>query len=130
MISRKNRFHGRGGLRRLQSSSRSVRGAAMALKYAPNERRREYRLAVVVSRKVSKSAVVRNRIRRRLYEHVRVLSGSFTAAHDLVLVVYDEKVATLPPDRLQAEIDKLFAKARLVPAGSPPHAIVEARKKT
>lgn len=130
MISRKNRFHGRGGLRRLQSSSKSVRGGTMALKYAPNERRREYRLAVVVSRKVSKSAVVRNRIRRRLYEHVRILSSNFTPAHDLVLVVYDEKVATMPPARLQTEVDKLFAKARLVPADSPTHAIVEARKKT
>lgn len=85
----------------------------MALRYLENNRRREYRLAVVVSRKVSKSAVVRNRIRRRLYESVRILSSEFTAPYDLVLVVYDEKLANVPADQLSGEVRKLVQKAGL-----------------
>jgi ribonuclease P protein component len=108
----------------MQARSKSVRGTTLALKYAPGERP-SYRLAVVVSRKVSKSAVVRNRIRRRLYERVRNLSSSFKAPYDLVLVVYDEKVATMPPEQLSAEVAKLCVKAKITPSSTPVRAIVD-----
>jgi ribonuclease P protein component len=127
MISYANRFHGRAVLRRLQTRSQSVRGQALALKYAPSTRD-SYRLAVVVSRRVSKSAVVRNRIRRRLYECVRHLSGTLQAPYDLVLLVYDERLAELPPAKLQAEVTKLFKKAKLTAVDRPRHGIVEAKE--
>jgi ribonuclease P protein component len=129
MISRTHRFHGRGGITRLYQNGKSVRGGALMLRYAPNIRRKSYRVAVVVSRKVSKSAVVRNRIRRRIYERVRILSGSFTEAYDLVFVAYDEKIADLPAAELAADIDRICKKARLVTANLGQHDIVEARKK-
>ena len=72
MISVRHRFHGYGSLRTVYQRGQTVRGPAITLKYRyRGPQRQPYRVAVVVSRKVHKSAVVRNRIRRRLYEIVR-----------------------------------------------------------
>jgi len=128
MIGRSNRFHGRSSIQRLQRGGKSVRSGVLALRFAPNLRRKSYRLAVVVSRKVSKSAVVRNRIRRRIYERVRILSSNFTAPYDLVLVVYDEQIATLSADALDAELHKIIRKAKLTSATPGQHAIVESKE--
>lgn len=76
-----------------------MRGPLCSLKHIRNERRQDWRLAVVVSKKVHKSAVKRNRIRRRLYEAVR-LQLSDAPAYDLVLTVFHEQVAEMPADEL------------------------------
>lgn len=128
MISRSNRFHGRGSIQRLYKTAKSARTGSLALRFAPNERRQSYRLAVVVSRKISKSAVVRNRIRRRLYEQVRILSGNFTAPYDVVIVVYDSAIADMNVAKLTTEVRDLFKKAKLIHAGPAPHDIVEPKK--
>lgn len=112
MIGRKLRFHGRGSLTYVYKRGKSVRTNLLSLKFAPNQRRRNYRLAVVVSRKVSKSAVVRNRIRRRLYEAVRKLYD-FPDVYDLVLVAYDEQLAEIPAADIEVQLKQLFKKAGL-----------------
>jgi ribonuclease P protein component len=71
MISRTNRFHGYSSLRNVYRHGSTARGPLFAVKAIANPKRRSYRLAVVVSRKVNKSAVARNRMRRRLYELAR-----------------------------------------------------------
>jgi ribonuclease P protein component len=53
---------------------------------------------------VSKSAVVRNRIRRRLYEIVRKNTQLITGAFDLVFTVYGEDVAKLSHANLQKTV--------------------------
>lgn len=102
-----------------------VRSGVFGLRYAPNSKRTSYRLAVVVSRKVSKSAVVRNRIRRRLYERVRILSNRLLDPYDLTIVVYDMQVALMPSDVLDAELAKLLARAKLNTTNSGAHDIVK-----
>lgn len=128
MIGRSNRFHGRGAIKRLHSGGKSVRTGSLALRYSPNPRRQSYRLAVVVSRKVSKSAVVRNRIRRRIYEHVRILFTNIAIPYDLVVMVYDEKLATVPADTLASEINGLFKKAKLGGPRPDRRVIVESKE--
>lgn len=125
MISRTNRFHGHGSLKYLYARGKTVRAASVSLRYCPNTRRQTYRLAVVVSRKVSKSAVVRNRIRRRLYEVIRNLSGDFTGVYDLTLLVYDEKVAELPHAQLVALVAGLLKKAGITTGKPHNRAIVK-----
>jgi ribonuclease P protein component len=100
----------------------------MALRYVSNQRRSSYRLAVVVSRKVSKRAVVRNRIRRRIYENVRILSSSFVSPFDLVIVAYDEKIAQIPAAELLQDITKLCQKAGVTAVQHQPRAIVEPKE--
>ena len=105
-----------------------VRSGSLGLRYAINTRRSQYRLAVVVSRKVSKSAVARNRIRRRVYEYVRILSTSFDEPYDLLLTVYDESMADVPGEALRQEVAKVLKKAKVITSGTPDHAIVEPKK--
>jgi len=128
MIGRSNRFHGRASIRRLQQSGQAARSGVFGLRYAANSKAGTYRLTVVVSRKVSKSAVVRNRIRRRLYERVRVLYSSTVAPYDLAIMVYSEQIATMPTDQLDGEVAKLFAKAKLTSAVPAGRAIVEPKE--
>lgn len=128
MIGRANRFHGRGSITRLYANGKTVRTGSLALRYTQNPKRRDYRVAVVVSRKVSKSAVVRNRIRRRIYEQVRILSGGFTAPYDLVFTVFEPKVATVVSSELAADIAKLCKKAGLTSVKPGSHGIVEPKQ--
>lgn len=103
MLSRTHRFHGYGSLRYVYRNGKVARGPYCLLKYAPNSRRSTYRVAVVVSKKVHKSAVVRNRIRRRIYEIVRTDLAP-NQPYDLVFTVFSEKLATLPADQLRKMI--------------------------
>ncbi len=101
MISATHRFHGRSSLRFVYQRGQTLRGGAVSLRHIRNERRDSYRVAVVVSRKVSKSAVVRNRIRRRIYEIVRKNSVQITGPYDLVFTVYSESAADMSHATLQ-----------------------------
>lgn len=47
------------------------------------------RFSVVVSKKVSKLAVVRNRIKRKIYDQVKDFPGS----HDIIIYAKDEKLS-------------------------------------
>lgn len=89
----------------------AVRGGQVSLRYAFNSRRTEYRVAVVVSRKVSKSAVVRNRVRRRVYEVIRKNASRITSPYDLVFTVYNEDVARMSHANLQRMILGLLERA-------------------
>jgi len=83
----------------------------LTLKYAES-RKPSYRLAVVVSKKVSKSAVVRNRIRRRIYEQVRREFQETPPRRpvDMVITVFDEGFKTMPAENLQAAVASLLKK--------------------
>lgn len=96
MIRKKHRFHGHNSLNYVYRNGQTVRGPLTAVKYALNTRRDTYRVAVVVSKKVHKSAVVRNRIRRRLYEQVRLISDQIVEPYDIVFTVFHDTIAELP----------------------------------
>jgi ribonuclease P protein component len=111
MIDKIHRFQGHGSLRFVYQKGKVVRGAYSALKYIANKRRTTYRLAVVVSRKVHKSAVVRNRIRRRIYEIIRLEAPRLCGPFDLVVTVYSEQLATMPADEIRQAIVSQLEKA-------------------
>lgn len=108
MIGVRHRFHGYGSLRGVYQRGKSLRGRFITLKFTNRDPRRPYRAAVVVSRKVSKSAVTRNRIRRRLYEIIR--QSDVASGLDLVFTVYDEKTAVLPAAELTQIVQGLLSK--------------------
>jgi len=117
MLSRAHRFHGYGSLKFVYRNGQVVRGPFCSLKYTPNNRRTAYRVAVVVSKKVHKSAVVRNRIRRRIYEIVHE-SVKPDQSYDLVLTVFSDQLAELPAVQLRKTILAQLRAARLEVAGS------------
>lgn len=114
MLTRRHRFHGLGSLNFVYRRGRTVRGKHMALRFVLNERRSEYRAAVVVSRKVNKSAVVRNRIRRRLYEQLRLQLPDNLEPYDLVLTVFSDRVAEEAPVKLRRDVKQLLKEAGLI----------------
>ena len=112
MLSRKHRFHGYHSLDQTYRSGKTVRGNLLALRYISNPRRSDYRAAVVVSKKVNKSAVGRNRIRRRIFEAVRLSPNLPQGGYDLVFTVYSADLINLPPAELTESINKLLAAAK------------------
>ena len=111
MILRLNRFHGHGSLRFVYMRGKTVRNNQLSLKYVLNNRRDTWRLAIVVSRKVHKSAVVRNRIRRRLYEIVRLNQDRIKEPFDIALIIFSPIIAELEQDKLEKQIIELFEQA-------------------
>jgi ribonuclease P protein component len=111
MIGIIHRFHGYNSLRNVYKRGQNIRGPLVSLRFAQRGPERPYRVAVVVSRKVSKSAVVRNRIRRRIYEVVRHSEADITPGTDLVFTVFNEKLAKMAGAELQATVSGLLQKA-------------------
>lgn len=72
--------------------------------------KQNYRAAVVVSKKVHKSAVVRNRIRRRIYEQVRLYMNNSPKLADMIFVVQNDKPAHVPSGELAEEVQQLLKK--------------------
>ncbi len=113
MLGRTNRFHGHGTVRRVYRLGRPTRTGLATLHVLRGDKVRHTRAAVVVSRKVDKSAVRRNRIRRRVYELVRAELPRISPPAELVITVYSADLATMPSAELQELIKTLFKKARL-----------------
>ncbi len=113
MLSYTNRFHGYGSVRRAYRLGKPVRSGMATLHILRNEKVKRTKVAVVVSRKVDKSAVRRNRIRRRVYEIVRADLPRIDRPTEIVITVYSAELATLPSDQLKDLIHELFNKAEL-----------------
>lgn len=111
MLSRKNRFHGHNALNFTYRKGRSVKDDLVSLKYTNNPKRRNFRVAVVVSKKVSKSAVKRNKIRRRIYQIVRDHSKRIKPSYDLVFTVYSLETYSLEYKQLEEIIKQLLERA-------------------
>lgn len=126
MISKQHRFHGYTSLSFVYRHGSTVRNQQLAIKYVRNGRLSSYRAAVVVGRKVQKSAVVRNLIRRRLYEIIRTHQAGIVEPYDLVLTVFSEQVAELPAAQLSAQIVGLLTEAGILKSvPEPPRVIVK-----
>lgn len=113
MISSKFRFHGHNSLRYVYSKGKAVRSQQFTIKYVPNTHRTHPRFSVVVSKKVIKSAVGRNRIRRRIYEYLRINTERLVEVHDIVIICTSAELRTLPYAQISEQLDSLFTKAYL-----------------
>lgn len=113
MIAKKYRFHSRGGVRYTYQNGKSIRGSRISLVFAENQRGKQ-RFAVVVSKKVLKSAVGRNRIRRRVYEAIRSQLPEIKKPVDCIFNIYNREVLDMDFDKLQKLIADLLKEAEIV----------------
>lgn len=113
MIATIFRFHGHNSLRYVYNKGKSVRTQLFTIKYVPNTRRTAPRFSVVVSKKVIKSAVGRNRIRRRLYEYLRLNTKRLNGNYDIVVICTSGELRTLPFEDISTQLNQLFEKASL-----------------
>lgn len=113
MLDKSHRFHGHGSLRFIYRRGKSVRNRDFLLRYTHNPRREHGRLAVVVSKKTAKSAVVRNRIRRRVYEVIRHELPKLKPQHDLVVTVFSADHFDSPSRQFTRQLRQLLKRADL-----------------
>lgn len=114
MLTKKLRFHGHGSLRFLYKNADAYRSRFFTVKAIQNPRRSSSRFSVVVSKKVHKSAVGRNRIRRRIYEILRQEIPNIVTNHDVAIIVTSGEVLALPHEELVAALQDLLAQAGVV----------------
>lgn len=72
-----------------------------------------FRAAVVVSRKVHKNAVVRNRIRRRVYDFLGRHQGSLKTG-DIVITVLDTRLESCSFEDLERDLKTALTKSVIV----------------
>ena len=112
MIAKKFRFHGHASLKFVFSRGQHARSRFFSVKWVKNPRRHQPRFAVVVSKKVFKSAVKRNRIRRRVYEIARPFLHDAPAI-DTVVSVFAPEVFDAPHDEITTQLLPLLHRAGL-----------------
>lgn len=108
MLAKRYRFHSRGGVKYTYKKGTTIRKPKISLIYAPNSRGHQ-RFGVVVSKKVLKPAVGRNRIRRRVYEALRLELPHFTANFDCLFIINNKDITTLPFTDLRKLIRELLS---------------------
>ena len=112
MLSKKYRFHSRGGVRYVYQKGKTIRRPKMSLVFVENTRGFT-RLSVVVSKKVEKSAVGRNRIRRRIYEALRLNMEDIPKKTDYIFVVYSKDLMRMPFSEVEKLLGELVAEAKV-----------------
>lgn len=114
MINYRNRFHGYSSLRFLHRNGKIVRSKYFTLKYLTNPIQKHSRISVIVSKKITKKAVVRNRIRRRIYEIIRLNISQFEGIFDLVIIVNSVEINKLSYADLTRTINGALNKAGII----------------
>lgn len=127
MLASLHRFHGHTALGFVYKRGQTVRSPMLSLKYVINRQRSAFRAAVVVSRKVDKSAVVRNRIRRRVYAAVQRVSGQIEAPYDLVFTAFSNQLAICKPPEVDELVQMQLRKAGVIQPQTS-HAIVKRKE--
>lgn len=96
----------------MYQKGKTVRKSKASLVFVPNERGFT-RVAVVVSKKVEKTAVGRNRIRRRVYEVIRKNFEYLPKKTDYIFVIYAKEVMVMPHAELEKTLGELVEEAKL-----------------
>lgn len=113
MLTYRNRFHGHGSIRYLYKNGQMIRSSLISVKYIQNPKRKHSRFTVVISKKVVKSAVGRNRIRRRIYEFIRLELPKLKGNHDVAIMVFSAEVLTIDHQSLTDLLKQSFSQAGL-----------------
>jgi len=105
MLKKANRINKTRDLQRVYRLGKPVHTSALVIKFVPAER---VQVAFVVSKKVSKKAVDRNRIKRILREYMRLHLDRHKPGKYLVMV--KPSAAGLNSRSLRAELQKSLSK--------------------
>lgn len=114
MISFNNRFHGHSSLSFVYKNGQTFRSHLAVLKVIKNSRKKNSRMAVVISKKIIKSAVRRNRVRRRVYEYLRSRLDKLNNIYDIVIIVSSSDLLVISHNELTDQLDQLFDQAGII----------------
>lgn len=108
MIPFNNRFHGHSSLRYVYKNGQTVRSHLATIKVIKNKNRKKTRVAVVISKKILKSAVRRNLVRRRIYEIIRNDLPRFDDVYDIAIIISSGEILSTPFEELSDQINSLL----------------------
>ncbi len=103
MLQKANRFHGRKAVLAVMRSGRAKRGSDFSVRLSPTTK--QPRVAVVVSKKIDKRAVVRNTIRRRVIAALQVTS-LHESKSDIVVIVHNRSLVDSGFEELKKQLEK------------------------
>jgi ribonuclease P protein component len=69
---------------------------------------------VVISKKVTKSAVKRNLGRRRVYEYIRPRINEFDTIRDVVIIITSCEILSIKNQELTYILDKLLKQSKII----------------
>lgn len=113
MLAYLYRFHGHSSLKYVYKNGTVLRTQLFTLKYVKNSKRSNPRVAIVVSKKVHKSAVKRNRVRRRMYELFRQHVSGVEEAYDIVCIITSPNLIDVGVNDLSKQVTMALVKAGL-----------------
>lgn len=112
MIAKKFRLHKKTDFDKILKSPYKFYSNSFVLRFTKTKKENNC-FAIVVSTKISKKAVQRNKIRRRVYEIIRLNLEQIKKSYNLVFFV-KKGVLELEYQEIEKEILYLLNKARLV----------------
>ncbi len=116
MITFNNRFHGHNSLRYVYKNGEAVRSRSITFKFIQNKNRKRSRFAVVISKKILKSAVKRNLLRRRMYEYIRLKLPYLKDVYDVVFIITSNDLLNMSHDELVYQLDQLVSQSGILAA--------------
>jgi ribonuclease P protein component len=108
MIPFNNRFHGHSSLNFVYRNGKATHSRWFIIKTIENPKRKKSRAAVIVSKKILKSAVKRNRVRRQIYEYISTLFPQLGKVYDIAIIVSSGELFMAPQAEIFAQLDELF----------------------
>ncbi len=112
MLPREHRLRHDRDIKTLFSKGKGVFDGALGLKYRKNDGGVS-RFAVVVGGKVSKNAVERNRIRRKIREGLHARLSRIASGYDVIVMARPEAARKKNPE-LEANLERLLKKTPLL----------------
>ncbi|MEX2090959.1 MAG: ribonuclease P protein component [Candidatus Paceibacterota bacterium] len=108
-LNKKNRLKKKKDFEKVFSRGKSVKGNFLFVKYLENDFGYP-RIAFVVSSKVSKKAVIRNRVRRLLSETSRMWLTNIRPMD--VVVIVNKNIIKTPKDKITEDLSVVFKKIK------------------
>ena len=112
MLSKTHRLKASKDIQRVSRQGRWSAGSNLTVRTLPN-RLPTIRAGVIVSKKVDKRAVVRNRARRRVQEQLSLILPNLIIGSDILIYIRKDLV-DLKPEQLKNELDIQLKRLRVV----------------
>jgi len=92
-------------------TGREVYSPFFTVKFSPSK---EFKFAPTAPKKTFKTAVSRNRVRRRIYAAVRKVAPLEREKQNHIVLIVKKDIADISADELARMIESLFVRARLI----------------
>ncbi|HQB84954.1 MAG TPA: ribonuclease P protein component [Candidatus Pacearchaeota archaeon] len=105
MLSFKNRIKKEKDFRKVFNAGKIVSLYSVSIRFSQNNLE-ETRFGFIVSKKISKRAVVRNRVKRIFREQTRLILKDIKGGFDVVVIIKSSSITSLDAKRILLELFK------------------------